>query len=155
LKKIDGKAVANAARPLRLNVTAEDIREGQPLNHNSCAIALAAKRQVPGVRNVMVHLGTIYIEIVNRGWLRWHVPEYATREVVAFDRGGKFVPCEIDFTPLTTAALVRKVGRIRGSSSPSSKRRKPKIARHYTEGVRGPAYANEPPAPATTKPRRK
>src|SRR5262245_7109233 len=141
MKKIDGKRIANAAHRLRIDVTAEDIRNGRPLNHNACAIAVAVKRQVPKARNVFTHLGTLYVEIEGRGWLRWHVPEYATREITAFDRGGRFVPTEIDFTPLPIVSFVKKR---RASSGPSKRPRR--VKRHYTEGVRQPAYTNEPPA---------
>jgi hypothetical protein len=35
-KMIDGKPISNASMALRLNVTAEDIRDGAPLNPYAC-----------------------------------------------------------------------------------------------------------------------
>jgi hypothetical protein len=152
MKRIDGKLIANASTRLRFAVEAQDIRNGKPLNPNACAIAVACKRQVEGVTNAFVHLGTLYVEFGKRGWFRWTVPEYATREIVAFDRGGTFVPTEIDFRPISTAALVQKVKRIRSrGSAPTRKRQRKPPDRHYTTGVRGPAYSNEPPAPPKSR----
>lgn len=143
-KMIDGKPVANASMALRLNVTEDDIKNGAPLNPYACAIARAAKRQ-PGIVAAKVHLSCLYL-LGKRGkeWLRYRVPEYATREIVAYDRGGKFVPGEIDLQPISTRELVRRVDRIRGSE-PKKRSRRPR-PRHITQNVRAPAYANEPPA---------
>jgi hypothetical protein len=144
MKLIDGQPVANAATELRLEVTAADIREGAPGNPNACAIAVAAVRQLAGVDAAKVHLGVIYLR--RRGkWFRWKTPEYATREIVAFDRGGRFIPCEIDLKPVSVATLTRRVAKIRGTAT--TKTRAGKARRlHYTEGVRDSALKNDPPA---------
>ncbi len=101
-------------------------------------------RQVKGATAAKVHLSCVYIMI--RGeWLRYRTPEYATREIVAYDRGGRFIPGEIDLLPIPTATLVRRVASIR--SAASSKKRKRSKPRHYTQDVRASAHADDPPAP--------
>jgi hypothetical protein len=141
---IDGKPVANASMALRLNVTEDDIKRGAPLNPYACAIALAARRQ-PDIVAAKVHLSCLYLlGKRKKHWLRYRVPEYATREIVAYDRGGRFVPGEIDLQPISTRELVRRVERIRGAT-PKKRGRKPR-PRHMTQDVRASAYANEPPA---------
>jgi hypothetical protein len=142
-KRIDGLDVHNASTAIRLNVTAADIKKGAPKNPNACAIALAAVRQIKGATAAKVHLSCVYVMI--RGeWRRYRTPEYATREIVAFDRGGTFIPGEYDLLPISTASLVRRVDRIRGkAASPKRTKSRP---RHVTLDVRESAHANEPPA---------
>lgn len=145
MKKIDGLPVANAAIPLRLRVTKADIEKGAPKNPNACAIAVAAIRQVKGATAAKVHMSCVYV-MVNKQWKRWRTPEYATREIVAFDRGGEFIPGDYELLPVSVNTLARKVAKIRGTSSSSKrssgtrKRRKP----HHTEGVRDTAHGNDP-----------
>jgi hypothetical protein len=142
VRTIDGKPVGNAAMPIRLTVTAADIKGGAPLNPNACAVALGACRQIKGVTAAKAHLGCIYL-LFNGQWRRYRTSEALAREIVAFDRGGKFYPGEYDLLPVPVGALLK---RIRGTTKPrqrrrGSKRRKP----HHTEGVRDTARRNEPP----------
>jgi hypothetical protein len=142
MKRIDGQPVANGHRRLRIKVTAADVKEGAPLNHNSCAIAVACMRQVPHLTAAKVHLGRLYLLFEGETrWRRWYVPEYATREIVAFDRGGRFVPQEIDFTPPPVEVLAR----YRKPSAPrkAAPRKRRRIV-HRTMDVRDSAHANEP-----------
>jgi hypothetical protein len=142
MKKIDGLTVSNAAMPIRLNVTAADIKKGAPKNPNSCAIALAAVRQIKGATAARVHLSCVYVMI--RGeWRRYRTPEYATREIVAFDRGGTFIPGEYDLLPVPTGALIKRIRGEAPTRKRSSTKRRP---RHVTLDVRESAHANEPPA---------
>jgi hypothetical protein len=143
LKKIDGLPISNSAVPILLTVSAADIQKGAPLNPNACAVALAACRNVKGVSAAKAHLGCIYLNI--RGnWFRYRTSEALSREIVAFDRGGKFYPGEYYLLPVPTAALIRRIRGIAATPRKLSKvkRHKP----HHTEGVRDTARANEPPA---------
>ena len=156
MKKIDGEPVGNAAVAIRLTITAADIQKGAPLNPNACAVALGACRQLPQVTAAKAHLGCIYLRFKGqRGWRRYRTSLALAREIVAFDRGGKFYPGEYDLLPIPVAALIRRVRgevlRIASAHRRGPKRRKP----HHTEGVRESAYANEPPASTETKPKRK
>jgi hypothetical protein len=144
MRKIDGEPVGNAAVAIRLTITKADIQKGAPLNPNACAVALGAVRQMPEVIEAKAHLGCIYLRFRGqRGWRRYRTSQALAREIVAFDRGGKFFPGEYDLLPVPTGALIK---RLRGESKPRSrsgpKRRKP----HITEGVRDTARADEPPA---------
>lgn len=143
MKRIDGQPVANGYRRIRIKVTADDVKKGAPLNPNACAIALACMRQIPRLVGAKVHLGRLYLlfEGATR-WQRWTVPEYATREIVAFDRGGKFVPQEIDFQPPPIQVLERYRKAPTPKARASGKRRRI----HYTPDVRDSARADEPRA---------
>lgn len=149
MRKIDGEPVGNAAMPLRLTITARDIEKGAPLNPNACAVALGAIRQLPNVTAAKAHLGCVYICFKgDRGWRRYRTSLALAREIVAFDRGGKFFPGEYDLLPVPVAALIKRIrGTTTKRTSPRFKRRKP----HHTEGVRESARANEPPTPPKPK----
>ncbi len=147
MKKIDGQEVVNAATGLRLTVTSADIAKGAPKNPNACALALAAVRQIKGATAARVHLSCIYVN-VHRQWKRWRTPEYATRDIVAFDRGGRFVPGEYDLLPIPVSQLTRRVAQIRNGGVPvSAARRRPAKPRprHHTADVRESAHADQPP----------
>lgn len=142
MKKIDGKPVADGHSRLRIDVTAADIKHGQPMNPNACAIARACVRQVPRVTAAKVHLGRVYLRFEGEErWKRWFVPEYATREIVAFDRGGHFVPQEIDLRPPPVRILARYRAAPKKQSG-QQRRRRSKI--HRTAEVRDSAHRNEP-----------
>ena len=141
MKRIDGELIANGMTRLRVNVTKQDIERGQPLDQNSCAIAVACVRQLKNVVAAKVHKGRLYLKFEGQArWRRWTVPEYATREIVAFDRGGRFVPQQIDFSPppMTVLPAYRKPKQVR-----SGKRRKRGIM-HRTMDVRDEARKDEP-----------
>lgn len=140
MRKIDGLPVTNASRPVRINVTKHDVAKGVPKNQNACAIALACMRDIPGATAAKVHMSTCFVHLKRKGWQRWRVPEYATREIVAFDRGGTFVPGEIDLMPVP---ITPKKKRRRTANSGSRVRgRQP---RHVTQDVREDAMRNDPP----------
>lgn len=146
MKHIDGQPVHNAAMPVRLKITTEDIENGAPLNPNACAVALAAVRQLPGVTAAKAHLGCVYLRH-GKEWRRYRTSPSIRTEIVAFDRGGKFWPGEFYLLPIPVGSLIR---RIRGqAASPSTKRKSPSKRRpvHHTEGVRETAHKNEPPGP--------
>jgi hypothetical protein len=138
VKKIDGMPVGNAFTPIRLKVTKDDIANGARKNANSCAIAVAAVRQIKGVTAAKVHLGVVYL-CQNGKWKRWHTSDGARTEIIVFDRGGRFVPGEYDLLPVPPQSLIK---RTRRASSPGRRRRRRKP--HYVEDVRDSAHRNDP-----------
>lgn len=146
MKLIDGYPVANATTHLRVEVTKQDIEKGQPLNPNACAIARACVRALPRVVAAKVHFGRLYLKFEGQSrWRRWAMPEYAVREQIAFDRGGRFVPQIIDFNPVPVETVISSATKKRRASSRSSSastgraKRKP----HRMTDVRPSAYKNE------------
>ena len=146
MRTIDGKPVGNAAKSLRITITPDDIKKGKPLEPNACAIARAVLREVPGATDVMTHLANVYI-CRHKEWLRYATPEYARREITAFDRGGWFAPGEVELKAVPTSTLVRKVKQIRNSSGGGKSRGPKRPSPHYTVGVREAARKNIPPSP--------
>lgn len=141
MRMIDGYPVANATASLRVEVTKADIEKGQPLNPNACAIARACVRALPKVVAAKVHFGRLYLKFEGQTrWRRWGMPEYAVREQIAYDRGGRFVPQEIVFLPLPVDTVISSATRRRrAAASPS----RPKRVRHRMTDVRASAYTNE------------
>ncbi len=148
MRTIDGQPVGNAAKSIRVNITADDIKKGKPLEPNACAIARAVLREVPGATDVMAHLDCVYIRRAKE-WLRYKTPEYAKREITAFDRGGWFAPGEVELKAVPTSALVRRVKQIRngGSGGGGKRGHNKRPTPHYTVGVREAARKNIPPSP--------
>jgi hypothetical protein len=144
VKTIDGHPVANATSHLRVTVEPEDIRKGMPLNPNACAIARACVRQLPRVVAAKVHFGRLYLKYEGQTrWRKWGMPEYAVREQIAFDRGGRFVPQEIIFNPLPVETVIASATRKRRRVASASAPRGPKRKRHVMTDVRPSAYADE------------
>lgn len=139
MKRIDGLPVSNAAAPIRLTITSKDIRDGAPLNSNACAIALAATRHVAGVTAAKAHLGCIYL-MIRGNWRRFKTSGALSREITAFDRGGKFWPGDYDLLPVPVSSLVKR----KRPSSSNGARRHRRSKPHHTEGVRETAHRNEP-----------
>jgi hypothetical protein len=100
-------------------------------------------REIPGATAAKVHMSTCFVHITKKGWQRWKVPEYATREIVAFDRGGRFVPGEIDLMPVPLPPPKpqrRSSARLSGAAN-----HRPRRPRRVTQDVREDAMRNDPP----------
>lgn len=141
MKKIDGMTVGNGSMRLRVDVTKQDIERGTPLNQNSCAVARACIRQLKGVTAAKVHLGRVYL-LINGQWKRWHMPEYGRIEIIAFDRGGKFVPQEIVLQPPPIQVLERYRPEKKRRVATGARRRKRVV--HRVQDVRDSAHSDEP-----------
>jgi hypothetical protein len=150
MRTIDGQTVGNAAKSIRITITPDDIKKGKPMEPNACAIARAVLREVPGATDVMAHLDCVYIRCAKE-WLRYKTPEYAKREITAFDRGGWFAPGEVELKAVPTAALVRRVKQIRNGASGGTRRGPKRPTPHYTVGVRESARKNIPAPPPNSK----
>lgn len=127
--RIDGTEVRNALTPLILNITPTDLK-GKRKQPRHC-VAAKCIRRMEAVRNVRVHLSRTFILFnKNRYWLRYITPASLKAEIIAFDRGGKFVLGSYILSPPKT--YIHRVG---GKSTVSGKER-PKVFRHVTFGVR-------------------
>lgn len=129
-------SVTDAKKSLFLDVSKQDSASSNPKDHQNCALAKACKRtqQIDGV---LVSLSTAYV-IVGKVATRYHIPQYAQREIVAFDRRVGFTPGTYEFTaPPKTDRLgkrdaKRKVGGSHGPANGGLAKR----FRHKTSGVR-------------------
>lgn len=85
--QIDGKPVWDATRGMPLKITAIDCEKGGVKDPGSCAAAQALLR-IPGVERVRVQVSRTYVQR-NGSWKRYMTPESLSREIIAFDRGGR------------------------------------------------------------------
>lgn len=135
---INGVPVKDASKKITLRITSLDVKRGQTKDAASCAAAQACRRQLH-VEDARVHVGCIYIKQKDgKAWLRYRTPQALRSEIIAFDRGGKFMPGEYSLAPFvgegTLEARAKKPSRWQGGGKP----KKPKLAikRHKTLGIR-------------------
>ncbi len=137
--KIGGLPVFDAKEPISFAVTKRDIKRGGIREPDSCAIALACKREA-NTTDVRIHLTYSYI-LAKDHWLRYRTPACITREIVAFDRGGAFEPGE--YTLLTPYTSDRIGIRTKPLRKHYNKRIAPKRYVHITANVRTrPVFAS-------------
>lgn len=91
---IDGLKVVDAKRKLKITIKPIDIKKGRSKAPDTCVIARACVRQLKAAR-ARVHLSRVYMQIGN-AWVRYETPAPLRSEIIAFDRGGRFMPGEFE-----------------------------------------------------------
>lgn len=137
---IYGRPVVNGKRKIALHISAADVKNGKNKAPGACAAAMALMREVPNCIKARVHLGRTYILKDDDQWYRYKTPEALQREIVAFDKGGKFEPGEYELRPMSPSEMIPIKKKVAGSET---NRRGPKGAPnkqprkfHVTKGVR-------------------
>ena len=110
----DVTKVVDAKKPLEIEVTAADLAKAKTKDHQNCALAQACKRAFDGA---IVSLSTAYV-VRGKTATRYVIPPTVSREIVAFDRSGGFIPGEYHFNapPLTERLGNRKPSRGKGGT---------------------------------------
>lgn len=110
IESIDGLPVLNAKKPIKLHVNKNDVRISDPKKPDHCAVAVACKREL-AAKEVRVHLSRVYVRTNNSNWTRYIVPKSMRTEIIAFDRGGTFVPGDFSLSaPQPSKATGKKQG---------------------------------------------
>ena len=91
--ELEGLPVVDAKKSIDIVVSAIDIRSSRSKAPDKCAAAVACVRQVPQVQEARVHLGRTYLR-KDKTWYRFITSGPLRSEIIAFDRGGKFMPGE-------------------------------------------------------------
>ena len=134
--KIDGVKVVDARKKVHIRITADDVIKGNSKDPGACAAALACMRDLH-VTQARVHVARTYVKM-NGHWLRFSTPESLKSEVVAFDRGGKFMPGDYALTPMSPAGRLGAVRAKPSKNTGTHPQRKPaRKVIHRTAGVRG------------------
>jgi len=127
--EINGIQVLDATKPMKITITDRDITRGDTKDPAACAAALACKRDL-NATEARVHIGRTYVKINNK-WTRFNTPKSMRGEIIAFDRGGTFMPGEYTLLP-PHHSNKRTV--------PRAKKPKPRIAKikryHTVAGIR-------------------
>ena len=104
---IEGLPVINAKKPIMLHVTPEDIKAARKHSPSSCAVAKACMREWK-VKEVRVHLSRIYIRCNEKNWVRYYTPKPMRSEIIAYDRGGEFLPSVFTVKPVSASQCTGK-----------------------------------------------
>ncbi len=129
--KLEGLPVYDAKESLVFTVTKRDARVGGIQAPDSCAMALACKRE-HRFKDVRIHLKYSYI-LEKDHWVRYRTPACVSREIVAFDRGGTFDPGEY---MLLAPYKSDRLGLVPSPRKSSRKRVSGKRYMHITANVR-------------------
>lgn len=124
---------------MKLHVGKAELSAAKRKRPNSCALAQACM-QKEGVKEVRIHLSRAYVRTNDLNWQRFMVGDNLRREIVAFDRGGKFMAGDYELRHITPSA--RLTGKAQGSENNNKKKsgRRRKRAYNPTQDVRlGPA----------------
>ena len=137
---IEGLPVVNAKRPIMLHITPQDIKAARKYSPGNCAVAKACVREWK-VKEARVHLSRIYVRCNEKNWVRYFTPRPMRSEIIAYDRGGDFLPSVYTVKPVSAS---RRTGKRQGTNTDKNnksrelrKKRKP-----YTvvKGVRIAAH---------------
>jgi hypothetical protein len=127
--KIEGLPVKDGSKSIMIVITTGDIKKSKIKSPSECAAAVACRRML-GATEARVHLGRTYLRY-NNHWERYLTSKPLRSEVVAFDRGGTFMPGEY---------LLDKMQPSRKNDPSRDKRNKPRGKKraqyHLTLGVR-------------------
>ena len=141
---IDGLVIVNAAKPLSLNITREDIKSARRKQPSCCVVAQALKRDI-GAIEARVHLSRCFIRLEDKPevWVRLMTPLSLRTNIIAYDRGGLFELGEFVFVPLhknESARYGKKQSQSKLRNTPKkTKRRHAPI--HVMTGIRKGAMA--------------
>jgi hypothetical protein len=131
MRRIEGKPVVDADKPVTVHITPEDCARGSKKDPEKCAAALALKR-ITACDESRVHLSCTYLLFGNK-WLRYATPPSLKAEIISFDRGGGFYPGDFRLHPMPEALRLRPA-----NPKPSAKRARTNAAhRTKTEKKKG------------------
>jgi hypothetical protein len=146
--RANGLKIKDAKTPLDISVNKADLRGARKKDPANCAFAKACKRQ-EDVDEVFFFGTTAYTK-KGKTLTRYLMPTSMQKEVVAFDRGGKFEPGEYNLkAPVKTQKLEARREYSRKISSEGRSRSKPgphvvkdgsrRVKSHITTNIRAPS----------------
>ncbi len=139
----DGKElpVFDAKRAMKLHVGERELNAANRKTPNSCALAHACMAK-EGVKEVRIHLSRAYVRLNDINWTRYFVSDNLRNEIIAFDRGGRFMPGEYVLQKISPSQ--RLTGKAAGSKKNKTNKNRDysrkRVTRKPTQDVRlGPA----------------
>lgn len=132
-----GLVLLDAAKPLEIEVKTCDIKNSKSCHPRDCAIARALVRE--GFVEAFVFRSTVWVADGKGHLVRYGLPASLQKEVVAFDRGAKFMPGDYYLSASPNRARNKKQ---RAGKSPQkdakakARRRIKKKIIHRTQGIR-------------------
>lgn len=134
LNQINGLPIHDATKTIEIHITPRDILHAKRKQPASCAAAKCAVRTIDHVSDARIHLHCAYLLIGNT-WRRYRTSLALRTELIAFDRGGKFMPglYLLGAVPLSQRAN-RKSGSSKNKNRPGKSPRR--LTVHYATDVR-------------------
>ncbi len=133
--EIRGNKVVDATKDLVLILMQSDVDLASRKKNHSCAVAKACARQEQ--MEALIHLTRVYLRNGKDHWTRYVLPPSLRGELIAFDRGGTFIPdTYVLLAPTKTQKLGKHLGGKRGKHNPSALRKKPA----YVKDIRASLY---------------
>tara|TARA_R100000306_G_C4281676_1_gene95404 strand:- start:125 stop:541 length:417 start_codon:yes stop_codon:yes gene_type:complete len=133
--KLKGNKVVDATKDLVLIVMQKDVDFASRKKNHSCAVAKACARQEK--MEALIHLTRVYLRNGEEHWTRYILPPSLRGELIAFDRGGTFIPdTYVLLAPKKSEKLGSHAGGKRGKDNPNSLRKKPT----YVKDIRANVY---------------
>jgi len=90
--------IEESTRPLILHVDKSDVKSGNKKEAQSCAFAVCAKREIPGVKKSFFFRSVAYLQFKDK-IVRYTLPVSVMKEIVSFDRSGKIEPGTYQLSP--------------------------------------------------------
>lgn len=132
LKSLDSLPIIDAPRSLEVHILPSDIEGATTKDPSGCVVARSLCRE-HHVAEARIHLGRVYIRQTknSKTWVRYITPPAMRSEIIAFDRGGTFVP---GIFLLRAPQPTKRLGKARGSLTSKTKPRprRPKKRRSPT-----------------------
>jgi hypothetical protein len=133
-------SVVDAKSDVMVEVSDRDINSATVRDHKACALAVACKKKFKA-DGVIISLSRAYL-IQGKKATRFSVPAAVAREIVVFDRDGKFLAGEYSLNAVSKAA---KLGVGHGNKSKNASKKKGGIAKRFarhTGGIRAALGSN-------------
>jgi len=100
-QKIDGMPVVDAIKPVVLHIGQHDIPKSKAQNPAGCVAARACVRDLHA-EEARVHLSRVFLRMPGqKKWMRFQTPGSLRSEIIAFDRGGRFIVGEYTLLPIS------------------------------------------------------
>ena len=133
--KFDTKNVTDATEDITLTILPTDIIGADLKTPGNCVAARACRRQEN--LEARIHITRVYLRNGGTVWTRYIVPTNLRTEIIAYDRGGAFVPGTYH---LKAPKSAEKLGRRKDPNGGGHKKNKNKKKYMTTKDIRtGPA----------------
>jgi len=96
--RVGGRECIDGTKKIIVEITAQDVKDGDRKVPNACVMAKACSKQFG--TEALVHLSRLYLKHKTKDiWTRYLVGPDLRTEIIAYDRGGKFMPGIYELSP--------------------------------------------------------
>ena len=132
------RTISDADETITITVSDSDTKVATPFKHESCAMAVACKRELHA-DGALITLSNGYV-VRGTHATRYSITETVKREITSFDRHGDFRAGTYTLSRVPASSRIgsRRGDRHTGRGAPlKSPKATPKVFRGHTVGIRG------------------